>query len=128
MQCRDDRLASQLKEADGPLPRHGRETIEEDLERVSSLEVIEQGLDRNSGSAEDGRAAHDLAMTDTTSATACRLCVIRGFDRRTQSVGPLDGGQSSVTHRLSKSLMTRTRANPPRTKGVVECRLMRDAA
>jgi hypothetical protein len=47
-----------FKEGDDFLARHRGETLEKIIDRFTSLKVIEQGLDRNSGPVEDGEAAH----------------------------------------------------------------------
>ena len=44
------------------LVSHGRETLEEVGNRVASLQVVKQGLDRNAGSPENRCSTHDLGV------------------------------------------------------------------
>src|SRR6266851_4817331 len=54
-----------LQKSDDLPARHRQETSEEFVNRLAGFQIIQQGLDWDSGPAEDGRAAHHVrAATD----------------------------------------------------------------
>jgi hypothetical protein len=57
-----DLLLHLLQDCHDLLVSHGRKALEEVSNRVARLQIVEQGLDRNAGSPENGRSTHDLGV------------------------------------------------------------------
>lgn len=100
MQLGDYSLASELKEPHGLRPGYSWKVVKELLERDSGFQVIEQSLDRDSGTTKDRRTTHDRR--------------IDGHD----IVNALQSGHDWISLPLSLIGITYGRSRQPRAKEV----------
>jgi len=59
-----DLLLHLFQDGDDLLVTHAREPFQEDSDRITCLQVVEQCLDRHTGAPEDRRSAHDVGVSD----------------------------------------------------------------
>src|SRR5438046_310533 len=60
LSCNDHAVLGLFEKRDHLLARYGREALEKIIDRVASLQTVDQRLNRNASARKNGRAAHDI--------------------------------------------------------------------